>query len=64
MQTVSNEISSPVLLETGIDISCKLSLMRRFARNVKSCFLENKKPIINLSSAELVKRVVKVKRLV
>ena len=39
---------------------------RQFAWNVKSCFLfsGNKKNIMNLSSAELAERVVKVKALI
>ena len=37
-------------------------ILRQFARNVKSCFLGNIKTITNLSSAELAKRVVMVKR--
>ena len=48
--------------KTGFDISCKLS--PAFGDNlhgkVKPVFRENKKTAINLSSAELAQRVVKV----
>ena len=46
------------------DISCKLSMLEIIAWNVKTCFLwfvENKKTVINVSSAELAKKVVKDK---
>ena len=46
---------------TGFDISCKLSLMETICMKCQILFSEkNKKNIINLSSAELAKRVVMV----
>ena len=48
--------------ETGFDISCKLSLMETICIKCQILFSgKNKKNFINLSSAELAQRVVKVK---
>ena len=47
--------------KTGFDISCKLSLIETICMKYQILFYgENKKNIINLSSAELAQRVIKV----
>ena len=49
--------------ETDFDISCKLSPMETICTKCQIMFTgENKKNIINLSSAELAHRAVKVKK--
>ena len=48
--------------KTGFDISCKLSQLETICMKCQILFSgKNKKNITNLSSAELAKRVVKVK---
>ena len=48
--------------EDRFDISCKLSQLETICMQCKSCFLgENMKNVTIWSSAELAKRVVKVK---
>ena len=52
-----------ILQKTGFDISCKLSPMKIICMQCQILFSgKNKKNIINLSSAELAQRVVKVKK--
>ena len=48
--------------KTGFDISCKFSLLEKICMECQRSFSgKNKKNITNLSSAELVKRVVMVR---
>ena len=53
---------SYIYQKTGFDISCKLSPPETICLKCLTCFLrKNKKSIINLSSAEVAHRVVKIK---
>ena len=47
--------------KTGFDISCKLSPIKTICMKCQILFSGKNKKNINLSSAELAKRVVKVK---
>ena len=51
-----------VSLKRGFDISCKLSVMETICMKSQILFSgENKQNIVNLSSAELAQRLIKIK---